>query len=372
MNSSKWIDERSHNDINQGGHNMVGARKSCRSKKLGLNVCLMLCGGLLLLGGGKTAWGDDYVCSHPDIWTSLMDRIPINEILPITIGGSTLGQGGKLPSDAVNTAVCACENALGIQEPGVSVGYWEPAYLIELVRNFGCSPVLGTKLNISVGDAQSLGGSGAGDFGSADLFFYQAHVFSFPLLRMLNLMNDLSCGEDDYFDLDLLYMSELDPTWSNELLSLKTTPELQSLARASIVESCAMDASMALEGDISDELTYCAGSWGFLYPLAGYGATSGVAQDTSLLAARVLTLLHRRGLMRHTSGSKAMCGSVYEKFPLKSGYWFSLLYPLAEHTSNHAFGAPVEYWQGDRRIPPGFSDVIYVVWRYKNCCLRLD
>ena len=57
MNSSKWIDERSHNDINQGGHNMVGARKSCRSKKLGLNVCLMLCGGLLLLGGGKTAWG---------------------------------------------------------------------------------------------------------------------------------------------------------------------------------------------------------------------------------------------------------------------------------------------------------------------------
>ena len=27
MNSSKWIDERSHNDINQGGHNMVGARK---------------------------------------------------------------------------------------------------------------------------------------------------------------------------------------------------------------------------------------------------------------------------------------------------------------------------------------------------------
>ena len=131
MNSSKWIDERSHNDINQGGHNMVGARKSCRSKKLGLNVCLMLCGGLLLLGGGKTAWGDDYVSSHPDIWTSLMDRIPINEILPITIGGSTLGQGGKLPSDAVNTAVCACENALGIQEPGVSVGYWEPAYLIE-------------------------------------------------------------------------------------------------------------------------------------------------------------------------------------------------------------------------------------------------
>lgn len=55
MNSSKWIDERSHNEINQGGHNMVGARKSCRSKKLGLNVCLMLCGGLLLLGGGKTA-----------------------------------------------------------------------------------------------------------------------------------------------------------------------------------------------------------------------------------------------------------------------------------------------------------------------------
>lgn len=34
MNSSKWIDERSHNDINQGGHNMVAPERVVVVKSL--------------------------------------------------------------------------------------------------------------------------------------------------------------------------------------------------------------------------------------------------------------------------------------------------------------------------------------------------
>lgn len=316
---------------------------------------------------------DDYLCPKVDLWSKLLQNIPFNEMLPVTIGGAQFGGGnGKVPSNAVTSAVCSCDNALGIQEFGVSVGYWEVAFLVELVRKAGCFPVLNTTINIDKSSTQNLGGSHLGGYGGADLAFYHAHVYSFPLFKMLNLMSDLSCGEDDYFDLDLLYMSELDPAWSNELLSLQNTPELQSLANAKVIESCQIDAQHAYNGTCSDKANYCAGAWGFLYPLSGFTASAGVARDTSLLAARIMTLLHRRGLIRQTAGQEAMCGSVYQTFPVKSAYRFSLLYPLAEKSSTHAWGEPVEWWQGDSRIPPGFSDVVYVVWRYKNCCLRVD
>ena len=58
--------------------------------------------------------------------------------------------------------------------------------------------------------------------------FYHYHYYAFPLLVMLDLFMDGNCNADGYMDFDLMYLSELDPTWLNDelvfLLSLKRLP----------------------------------------------------------------------------------------------------------------------------------------------------
>lgn len=308
-----------------------------------------------------------YACPKIDIFKSLMTDIPYSAALPINIGGSAFGKGSRIPEGASDKSVCSCTDSLGFTNYGLAMGLWEVAYLIELTREPNCAPILG--ISLPFGET-NIGSAGSGVYDSSDLSFYHAHVYSFPLFTMLNLFSDLNCGKTEYMDLDLLYASELDPLWQNETLGISLTPEIQALGNEAIVASCSADALAAYKGEIIEDLFYCVGAWGFLYPLAGYiPALGSVAENTSLIAVRALALMHRRGLLRKTYGDEALCGaSTLTEFN-KGMYRLSLLYPIAEREDNHSIGAPVEFWEGDARVPPGTHDVIYVVWRYRNCCL---
>ncbi len=310
----------------------------------------------------------NYACPKPNIFATLLDDIPFSSMLPIYVGGTTLGGGkGRIPPAASHDSVCSCSDEFGVRDYGLVVGLWEIAYLIELTREPNCSLVLGIEFPFK---NVNLGSAGKGTLDSADLAFYHVHVYSFPLLTMLNMYTDLNCGKSDYLDLDLLYASELDPLWNNELKALAYTPELTTLANPIAVSACSADAVASLTGQTIDELYYCAGSWGFTYPLAGYvPALGSVAENTSLLAVRALQLMHRKGLAQNSLGDKALCGNHFDISFNKNMYRFSMLYPIAESNDNHALGEPVEKWQGDGRVLPGMHDVIYVVWRYRNCCL---
>lgn len=313
-------------------------------------------------------YADVYSCPKADIFKTIVTDIPYSAALPISIGGSNLGGlSSRIPTNASSKSVCSCSDSLGVSNYGLVLGMWEVAYLIELTREPNCSIVLGAELPFN---NSNIGSSGEGELDSSDLSFYHAHVYSFPLFTMLNLFSDLNCGKTEYMDLDLLYASELDPMWSDETKGLYLTPEIISLANKDIVASCATDAAAAYKGEVIEDLFYCAGSWGYLYPLAGFTPAYGsVAENTSLLAVRVLALMHRKGLLRSTLGDHSLCGSKTRISFDKGQYRFSLLYPIPESDDNHILGAPSEFWEGDARVPPGTHDVIYVVWRYRNCCL---
>ncbi|WP_262364758.1 TraU family protein [Aeromonas sobria] len=96
----------------------------------------------------------------------------------------------------------------------------------------------------------------------------------------------------------------------------------------------------------------------------------GVIRDSSLLSARVLTALHRRGLAWKTMGDEAMCRGVISPTMPKTQYKFTLLHPVPETDSSHVIGESALTWGLSKTIPAIGQDPIYTIWRWNDCCNR--
>jgi len=310
------------------------------------------------------------VCPDAELLSGkLITDIPWNEIFPIWIAGTTWG-GGHMPSGAAKSTLCLCYDDAGLPEPGVGMGLWAPARIIEIVRQPGCSPSLG---GVVLYDGDRLyGTAGKGDsIGHDDAVFYHYHEYAFPLLVMLDLFIDASCVTDGYTEMDLLMMSELDPTWIDDVLAYFQAPEAALVADPVAVGACAGDAIAAMAGEGYDKLFWCAGNWGNLYPMAGHTTADGsLAEHSSLLMARGLAVMHRRGLAWRTMGDEAECGAQIDPMFPKTQYKASTFFPIAEANSTHAIGEYSTLWGDHRKIPGTGEDVVYLVFRWQDCCLR--
>ena len=130
---------------------------------------------------------------------------------------------GDVPDGAADGAVCVCDDNRGIPHLGLTYGMWEPAGLFEIVRSPGCSPILGGTKIEATGDL--LRGSRGGTlYDKGDRAFYHYHMWKFPLLAMLELFTPTECVRDGGVDIDLLYFSELDPTWVYDELAFFANP----------------------------------------------------------------------------------------------------------------------------------------------------
>jgi len=148
-------------------------------------------------------------------------------------------------------------------------------------------------------------------------------------------------------------------------------PEAALVANPLAIASCAADAASATVGTSIDEMFWCAGSWGHLYPLSGYNTAAGsLAENTSLLASRSLAAMHRRGLAWRTMGNDAMCTGRIDPMLPKSQYKMSMFFPISETATSHKIGATAAAWGEWRKIPAVGEDAVYVAWRWLDCCMR--
>ena len=289
-------------------------------------------------------------------------------LFPIRIGGLAIG-GGEVPARAAGAALCSCRDPLGVPHPGLVTSLWEPARVIELTHLSGCAPALGG-LQLPLGERRLLGTIGQGEGDSSDLAFSHYHYYAFPLLALLDLFADEGCNADGYLDFDLLYLSELDPTWSLSELAFFTHPEAAWLANPVALAACMADAVAATAGTPIDELFWCAGSWGGLYPLSGLELAHGShPRHTSLLAARATAALHRRGLAWRTMGEDVLCAAALDPFIPKSQYRLSMFYPLPEASDTHVIGESTFRWGEWRNVPGPGAYHLYLLWRWKDCCM---
>ena len=62
-------------------------------------------------------------------------------------------------------------------------------------------------------------------------------------------------------DLDILYLSEIDPTWNNDELNVFLYPESLLLANPIALAACLADVAAVEIREAIDPLFFCVGSW---------------------------------------------------------------------------------------------------------------
>ncbi|HAR79851.1 MAG TPA: conjugal transfer protein TraU [Succinivibrionaceae bacterium] len=294
-------------------------------------------------------------------------------IFPIITLGVPLGASkSDAPSDRYENPFCICYDRNNVPYFGFTYGLWMPSKAIELVRIPGCIVTFdGMELGFSKLDMGGPTDNNATQ--KDDVDYYHYHMFSYPLLIVLEMFQTTDCMKDKYMDFDILYLSEVDPTWSNAEIGFFTNPEIILFANPVALSACYADAVAAsLFKKPINSLFWCAGSWGGVYPFFGKaGFTKGPVHATSLFLARAIAALHRRGMLKTTYGEDSLCKGNWSLHIPKSQYKFTELYPVPETHSAHVMGEAVFKWGAQRAVPVTGEDIVYLVWTWNDCCMSV-
>ena len=322
--------------------------------------------------------GGSMICPSADIFTGIMDQVCWSCFLPLKIMG--VGDSKKTPDGSRGSnPACMCTDRLGIPDFGWSLSMWMPKKIIEVVKTPWCSPALqGTRLQK---DLFGLGKPGGSEDASSDgkLASMQYHYFSYPLFAMLEMFVLTDCNTDGFSDFDLQYVSEIDPTWQNDITAILLNPEAIIFANPLAKMWCAADCVATTAGAPLESSYGCAGCDGSLYPFTGNVIDADdPVRASSLLAQRALASMHRRGIAKKTMGEDNMCSPSFWPMLPKSQYKLSMIYPVPEATSTdeqeccHGLGESIHSWStaAGGRTRPGKENYLYLLWIYRDCCVR--
>lgn len=235
---------------------------------------------------------------------------PITDIcwecmFPMSIGNATVSSGSLPDTENPSSPIQFCPAPPPIFERiGLAIGFWEPFALTDVTRAPFCMVNLGG-VSISAGKLGSGGGKrqGADNTGA----FYHVHWYKYPLTWWLNIITDLGCLQGG--DMDIGYLSELDPTWDDSSLASVLAPEAFLFANPIAQGACAADALASAVSKPLNPLFWCAGSHGSLYPFTGSVSNQASPQAASvLLSERMDYKLHRQGMILNSVGADtAVC-----------------------------------------------------------------
>jgi conjugal transfer pilus assembly protein TraU len=300
---------------------------------------------------------------------------PISDIcwsclFPISIGPVNVNGGGREDTNNPIQIPCMCPRPpLPFPVPGIPVGFWEPARLVDVTRTPFCMVNMGgLQLGRSTVGYGIHGKKGAS---TTQHSFYQVHWYVYPVIYWLELLVDFLCLESQSFD--VAYITELDPLWNADELSFIFNPEAVLFGNPIAQAACSADCAAASAGFSMDGLFWCGGCQGSIYPFTGNNtAHNGGVQASLLLVQRMMAKLHRELLLWGTSGQAALC----QKYPMpiikKSQYKTQMTYPRPTTRGPMAcnpLGRTEVIWGSGREFPYKGEDFGYLIWRKRNCCV---
>lgn len=313
------------------------------------------------------------------IGVNLVSKVCWECVFPIILGMVPLNSADngllstkRMPDGAPELGLwpmCMCWDDDGLPRFGTRTSMWQPARMIEHQRMSGCSSVLGGMRfpfdRLNQGNDDRFRGRGDREGKT----FRHYHWFTFPLMIMMDMFVPSYCNPGGYIDLDIMYLSEIDPTWNHDEIAFFTHPEAAMIASPLGVIACIPDSFGAMVGKPIKQLYWCAGTWGVIYPTSGNAVSQDtIITSTSMMTTRVQYALHRRGLEWRSMGADVMCGGEMAAFLPKTMYRHQLFHPIAETSDNHVIGDTELKWGLGRTIPAVGEDPIYIVWRWVDCC----
>ena len=377
------------------------------------------------------------LCPDAGVFNELIGGVCWSALFPLRIAGMTwFGGNSGVPNGASSGFMCECGGSwshLQLPTVGVQIGYWQPTMLMEAVSHPFCSPVLG---GVSLQPDSTVGSQWTGSWGgnvgtgvstgNKNSTFFNVHLWTFPLITMMQLANIPDCNTG-YSGMNLMLMSEVFPTWNDDLLSFLASPEEllydNPIGLLGATEECAQE---SLGGQPIDDEYWTAGCWGLLYPMVGsnLGGNDPI-QASNIDIARMIAMGFRLGFLERTMGNSTLCGPRRTYVLPKAQYRFQILFPndetnqepnasvTAPNVSSQPSGGgipPANYvtpaasnqgtlpqnggvniqapptqsgecthWMGQTPFQWGEWDTqpatggnyVYLVWQWTNCCLGL-
>lgn len=292
-------------------------------------------------------------------------------LFPIKIAGITIISGpeeGKPveSEDKVDSPICICPlSGPPFIRIGIPIAYWEPARILESVKDPFCFPSLGIGFGgLSGGTLQGTSASDATSKNKRQQAV-QAHWYLFVPMALLEILTDFVCMEHSGFD--VLYLTEVDPMWNDDILSLLIHPESLLFANPFAQLACTADAvtSTAVGYSLSP-LFWCMGSWGSAYPLGGKISHGEVTEGSVALGSRMVYKLGREGLLWDTAID--MCYAVPSLIWVKHHWRLQLLRPKVGRQCVN-IGKEGFLWGSAKNIPkPGSDNFAIMVFRKRRCC----
>lgn len=322
-----------------------------------MRVCffLLLC-SLAMPAEAKKCTGD-FVNPISDIhWSCLF---------PITIGSFEIIGSDLKDTKNPGSPICVCPRA-GIPVPGIVGGFWEPVRLVDVTPEPYCFPNLGG-IEIPLGFDRGQGGRPTAS--SAQISRWHVHYYQYPIIAMLELFTDFICLQESQFD--VLMMSELDPTASDDDLASLLNPEVFIFNNVVAQAACSADCtSSSTTGRPIDSLFWCAGCQGSMYPLSTtVNAHVGAVQASVNAAEKMTFKMHRLGLAHEASSPSVtqICQKRLAFMMKKSHYRYQMTNP--DPDTCQPFGKTTITFESGKETPVVGEDFGYLIWRKKSCCI---
>lgn len=291
---------------------------------------------------------DEILCPSSDlIGTAMITDVCWEGVFPLQIGGKTLhGKTRYAPSGRAKDRACACGGDLEngqLPKAGVTTGYYAPKYLLTVTKKPYCFPELnglelasqmGLTSRFNIGNEDN---SDKNEENADNQSLWSWHLAAFPLMHILETLNEFSCDRSGYVSYDLLWLSETLPHHYDSELSAFMVPESILFASPLSMPFLPIDCIAASAGSPIDELIMAQGCYGYTYPITGHtGAEPNKVEAKSLIAHRALYFLARIGMLEQTMGEDALCRPTKMPFLKKSMYRWQQIWPNSESNSDES------------------------------------
>jgi conjugal transfer pilus assembly protein TraU len=292
-------------------------------------------------------------------------------LFPLTIGSVPVVASDKPDTDNPESPVQICKMPYPPYiRVGLNINYWEPSSLADVTRTPYCMVNLGG-MKIDMGGMFAVGESGNYTASSDDLdgSIWNVHYYKYPLIYWLNIMMSVGCLQIG--DMDIAYLSELDPLWNDDEWNIILNPEVLLFANPIAQMACAADALKTTPPNSAaiDALFWCMGNQGSAYPLNGYVQNSiGPIQASTLLTERMNFKLHREGMILDSIGEdNLVCHQYIDPILPKSRYRYEMVNPIPDANDCHPFGHDTSVWGIGHDSVSNGSNFGYLIWKKRNC-----